>query len=228
MRMGAATSAQDAGVTVPVTATPGAGIRTLMEKPIAEATQIEDQLYTTVNKAAGTDMKSLYDRQEELQDAIDDPTNIHNKAALQAELKTNQTQIMLGESNIQKSLGTDAPKLIGQAKAATQQRFAMETGDAKIFNNESVVNGNVAHGSNETINVNAAIKQAENLDKPSKFAPRGTPTRLEQMLGRDGAAKFKQGLYNAQKSGQTVMTRNNILKLVGLGGGLEILHLVTR
>jgi len=228
LRTGATASATDAGVTTPVTATPGAGIRTLMEKPIAQATQIEDQLYTTVNKAAGTDMKSLYDRQEELQDALDDPTQIHNKTALQAELKENQTQIMLGESNVQKNLGTSASTIIDKAKAATQQRFAMETGDAKLFNNESVVKGNVAHGSNETINVDSAIRQAEILDKPSKFAPRGTPTRLQQMFGEDGAKAFKQGLYDAQKSGQKVMSRNSLLKLVGVGGGLEVLHLVTR
>jgi hypothetical protein len=221
LRQGAVASTQDAGVTADIANAPDAGIRTLMTEPIAEAAKIEKGIYTTVNEAAGTDMKSLYDRQEELMDALDEPTNIGQKSTLQTELKTTQQQIATGEANVQTKLGKDAPSLIRQAKAATQQRFAMEAGDAKLFNNESVVKGNIAHGTGETINVDSAIKAAENLDKPSKFAPRGSPTRLQQMFGKDGAKAFKQGLYDAQKSGAKVLTRNKILAYLS-GSGLGV------
>jgi hypothetical protein len=220
LREGAAASARDAGVTGAVDTS--GSIRTIMDQPIAEASKIEDSLYQTVNDAAGTDMKALYDRREELQDAADDPTNLAQKSVIQKELTATDQQIAQGEANVQSKLGKDAPDLIDQAKAATQQRYSMEEGVKKLFNNESVVNGNTAHGAPETINVDSAIKAAENLDKPSKFAPFGTPTRLEQMFGEDGAASLKQGLYDAQKAGQKVASRNDILKIlkiVGITGG---------
>ena len=227
-RAGAQSSAEDAGVSsVPS----NQGIRTLMTKPIADASAVEKTLYKTVNDAAETDMKSLYDRREELTDALDEPTQIANKTALQKELSTTQADITTGEAKVQSALGKSAPDLISKAKAATQQRFAMEQGDAKLFNNESVVKGNAAHGTDETINVDSAISNAEKLDKPSRFAPRGTPSRLQQMFGEDGAKAFKQGLYDAQKSGKTVLTRNAFLRTarnVGLigGGTIEGLHLL--
>jgi hypothetical protein len=217
LREGAAASAKDAGVTGALDTS--GSIRTIMDQPIAEASKIEDSLYQTVNDAAGTDMKALYDRREELQDAADDPTNVATKSAIQKELTATDQQIAQGEANVQSKLGKDAPDLIEQAKAATQQRYSMEEGVKKLFNNESVVSGNLAHGAPESINVDSAIKAAENLDKPSKFAPRGTPTRLEQMFGEDGAAALKQGLYDAQKAGQKVATRNQILQIIGVTGG---------
>ena len=210
-RQGATASATDAGVTIPAPAE-GAGIRTLMAKPIEQAATVERGLYDTLNKAAETDVKDLYERQEAIQDALDDPTQVAQRQALQTEAATIQTKINWAESNVKTKLGVDAPKLLQQAKAATQQRYAMETGDAKLFNNESVVKGNVAHNIPESIQVDPAIRNAELLDKPSKFAPRGSPTRLQQMFGVDGAKAFKDALYAAQKTGQTVVTRNTILK----------------
>jgi phosphoribosyl-ATP pyrophosphohydrolase len=229
-RGGAQASASDAGVASQVpAANASSSVRTLMTKPIAEAARVENNLYSTINDAAEIDMKSLYDRQEELQDTLDDPTQIANKSALQQELKTTQTNIAGGEAKVTAKLGENASDLITKAKAATQQRYAMEVGDQKLFNNESVVSGNTAHGADETIKVDAAIRQAENLDKPSKFAPRGTPTRLEQMFGEDGAKAFKQGLYDAHKSGQTVLTRNRIIEIFGgTTGGLGLLYKLFR
>ena len=218
-RSGAQASAEDAGVTGEANQ---GGIRTLMNKPIRQASAVERNLYDTVNDAAETDMKSLYDRREELQDTLDDPTQIANKSALQKELQTTQASIDAGETKVQDALGTKASDLLQKAKAATQQRFAMEQGDAKLFNNESVVSGNAENGTDETVNVKAAIRQAEQLDKPSKFAPRGTPTRLQQMFGEDGAKAFKQGLYDAQKSGQSVATRNTVAKWLGGVGGVGL------
>jgi hypothetical protein len=218
-REAAAASARDAGAGE-MAIDPNASIRALPDKPIAEAAKIEDSLYKTVNDAAQTDMKSLYDYREELQDALADPQTIGQRTALQKELYAAERSIKTGEANIQATLGKDAPDLIQQAKAATQQRYAMEEGAKKLFNNESVVNGNVAHGYPESINVDNAIKAAENLDKPSKFAPRGTPTRLQQMFGEEGAKAFKQGLYDAKAAGQKVMDRNKILSILGVTGGV--------
>jgi len=205
-------SAEDAGV---AGGSGGGSIRTLLDEPISQVSKAEDNLYGTLNKAAETDMKSLYDRREELQDALDDPTQVANKVALQKELATNQKLIDTGEANVTNALGKNAPDLIQQAKAATQQRYAMEEGARKLCSNESVINGNQAHGAPETINIDSAIRQVENLDKPSKFAPRGTPTRLQQMFGEDGAKALKQSLYDAQRTGKTAMTRQQLAKTLG-------------
>lgn len=230
LREGAQASAEDAGIAAAGTEAPaqGAGIRTLMAKPITAVSKVEDGLYSTLNDAAETDMKDLYDKQERLRDALDDPTNVAQHNNLQEALDETEAQIRAGEMNVQAKLGTDAQTLLKQAKATTQQRYAMETLDQKIFNNESVVSGDVAHDSPETINVDNAIRQAQNLDKPSKFAPRGTPTRLQQALGEDGAKAFKQGLYDAKKAGETAVSRQALFARIGkiagwttsIGGGI--------
>jgi hypothetical protein len=217
LQAGAESAAKDAGVKA--TVTPAAGIRSLMDEPIAQASKLERGLYDTVNKAAETDMKDLYDYRVKLQDAIEDPKNIANEDALNEKLKVVNQKIADGESKVQTALGKSGSDAIQRAQAATQQRYAMEDGAKKLFDNESVVSGNVQHGVPETANVDALIKNAEALDKPSKFAPRGTPTRLQQMFGEEGAKQFKQGLYDAQKKGITVADRNTVIKWVAGGAG---------
>ena len=219
LRSGAQASAVDAGVEA--SAETGGSIRSLMNEPIESLAAKERAAYDTINNASGTDLKSLYDHVEAVQDALDDPTNVSNRSALQEDLKNTQESIAKGEAKATEN-GVD-PNTLNQAKEMTKQRYSMENVDSKLFNNEGVVNGNVEHGAPETINIKSAIRQVENLDKPSKFAPRGTPTRLEQALGVDGAKALKQGLYDAQKAGQTAATRQTVAKWVGGSLGLTAL-----
>ena len=65
--------------------------------------------------------------------------------------------------------------------------------------------------------MDSAIRAVENLDKPSRFAPEGTPTRLVQALGKDGAATLKQGLYDAQKAGESALKKQKIAAWIGAG-----------
>jgi hypothetical protein len=201
------------------------GVRSLLDDTIAQSATKERGLYDAVNKAAGTDMKSLYDRAEELKDALDDPTNIANRSALQTELDATNTHISQGEASATKNL-VNAPKAIQEAKQATQQRYSLQEVKSKLFNNEGVVSGNIEHGAAETINTDSAIKAAERLNKPSRFAPEGTPTRLEQALGQDGASKLLKNLYSAQKTGQTALKVQTIGRwlagVAGVGGGTEL------
>lgn len=223
LRTAAGASATDAGVASAKTgALPaeGVGFRTMMAQPIQKAAVAERGLYDTLNTAAETDLKDLYERQEDIQDALDDPTNVGQRKALQTEAATNQTKINWAENNVKTSLGVDAQKLLRQAKDATQQRFAMEAVENKLFNAEGVVKGNVAHGAAETLDVDNAIKQAELLDKPSKFAPRGSPTRLQQAFGVSGAKALKDSLYAAKASGQKALTTQRVLEIVGGAGTL--------
>lgn len=227
LRTGAATSAADAGVSAGDT---GGGMRTVMDDAIHNAASSERAMYDTLNKASGTDLKTLYDHASDVQEALDDPTNIANRTSLQKELATTQDSITKGEAQA-KTNGVD-PDTLTKAKAATQQRYAMETVKQKLFNNESVVSGNTAHGAPETLNVKSALRQVESLDKPSRFAPEGSPSRLEQAFGKEGAAKLKQGLYDAQAAGETAATRQKIAMWVGgsipvLGAGYETVKKLT-
>jgi hypothetical protein len=223
LRSGATASAADAGVEA---GAQGGSIRSLLDDPIEALSKNERASYDTINKASGTDLKSLYDHANDVQDALDDPTNVANRNALQTELKTTQESISKGEAQATKN-GVD-PDTLNDAKNMTKQRYAMENINQKLFNNESVISGNTTHGAPESINVDSAIRQVENLDKPSKFAPRGTPSRLQQAFGSDGAQSLKQGLYDAQKAGNAAVTRATIAKWVAgavpvLGGGYEVL-----
>jgi hypothetical protein len=211
LRSGASASAADASVEA---GAQGGSIRSLLDDPIKNASTAERGMYDSINEASGTDLKSLYDLRSKLQDGLEDPTQIANEDKLQTRLEQTESQIKTGEAQAKEN-GVD-PDTISKAKAATQQRYAMENVKQKLFNNESVVSGNVAHGAPESINVDSAIRQVENLDKPSRFAPEGTPSRLQQAFSEDGAADLKQGLYDAQKAGKTAVARQNIARWVGL------------
>jgi hypothetical protein len=140
---------------------------------------------------------------------LDDPTNIANRKSLTEDLQDTQSAISDGEAKATKA-GVD-PQAIKDAQAMTQKRYAIQNVKQKLFNNESVVSGNAAHGAPESINVESAIRQVENLNKPSKFAPEGTPTRLQQALGEKGANGLLKSLYDAQKTGKTALTKQQLV-----------------
>lgn len=230
LRSGASASAVEAGVEA---GSQGGSIRSLLDDPIDQLATKERAAYDTINEASGTDLKSLYDARAKFQDALENPNNIDKEDALQAKLDQTEAQISTGEAQAKEN-GVD-PDDLEDAKNMTKQRYAMEDISKKLFNNESVVSGNTAHGAPENINVDSAIRQAENLDKPSKFAPRGTPSRLEQAFGSDGAQALKQSLYDAQKAGQTALARQAFAKTLAkiggyggaiLGGGELVKHLI--
>lgn len=221
LEQGATDAAANSGVTTsPLKASDG--VRTLLDQPISALAKTERAAYDTINKASGTDLKSLYDHASDVQEALDDPTNIGQASSLKADLKVTQDQIVAGEKQAVAN-GIDPSKL-ADAKKMTQQRYAIQNVKQKLFNNESVVSGNTVHGAPETIKVDAAIRQVENLDKPSRYTPEGTPTRLQQALGTDGAKALKQGLYDAQKAGQETLSRQQVIKgalqKVGILGGI--------
>lgn len=227
----AAAATKDTGVS----AGPATGsFRTAADDTIAKASKAERAQYDRINQAAGVDLKDLYERESDLEDAMDDPTNIVQKPKLQVELERTRMQIANGESKASES-GVDAQKAVRQAKDLTQQRFAVQDFKSKVLNNESVVEGNALHGAEEKINIPNAIKAVERMDKPSRYAPEGTPTRLQQALGKDGATAIKQSLYDAQKLGASALSKQELLanivktaKVLGysvgaIGGLYEIL-----
>jgi len=214
----ATAAAKDSGVA----AAPNAGgFRTALDDTISKTAKAERAQYDRINQAAGTDLKNLYERESELEDAADDPSNIVQKPAIQVELQRTRMQIANGESKAAES-GVDAQKAVRQAKDLTQQRYALQEVKSKLFNHESIVEGDATTGTPEKINVDSAIKAVQKLDKPSRFAPEGSPSRLEQALGEEGAKTLKQNLYDAQKLGQRAVNYQTAAKwlagALGVGG----------
>ncbi|HEV3482296.1 MAG TPA: hypothetical protein VGR97_08205 [Candidatus Acidoferrales bacterium] len=211
-RSAANQAATDTGATAAGTSQP---VRTLLDEPIGAVGKTEGAAYDLIKKAAGTDLKSLYDYRADLQDAIEDPTNIANRQKLTEELNQTETQIQGGEA---KAVANGvSPDVLDQAKRMTQQRYALQDVKKQLFNNESVISGNARYGADEQINVNAAIKNLEKLDKPSKFAPEGSPSRLRQALGDKAADQLFRNLYDAQRAGQEAIRARKVAAWVAAG-----------
>ena len=113
LESGAKSSAADAGVAAPNTA--GQGLRRLMDEPIKSIAKVERGTYDAINRAAGTDLKSLHDYASKLQDALDDPQNIANTDTLEEKLKTTQAAIDKGEASALKE--SIAPADLQKARA---------------------------------------------------------------------------------------------------------------
>lgn len=192
--------------------TVGASLRSGIdvETPLAAA----KKLYQTVDAAAKTDFKVLYDKLDAAQDAarIAAPGS-PEEAVAQRNIKAVDDSITEHKAIAEKSGVPNVDKTLAQADAKFAETQANKDFNSKFFGNQSVISGNVAHGVPEKIDVDAAIKTLENFDKPNKFGV----SRLQMTsLGKDGAFKLKQYLYNAQKAGQTALDaralRNTILK----------------
>jgi hypothetical protein len=200
--------------------TVGASLRSGIdvETPLAAA----KKLYQTVDDAAKTDFKVLYDKMDAAQDAarIAAPGS-PEEAVAQRNIKATQDSIDEHKAIAARSGVPNVDKTLAQADAKFAETQANKDFNSKFFGSQGVISGNVAHSVPEKIDVDAAIKTLENFDKPNKF---GISRMQQTSLGKDGAFKLKQVLYDAQKAGQTAMDsralRNTVLKLVGIGGGV--------
>jgi len=210
--------------------TVGASLRSGIdvEKPLAAA----KKLYQVVDDAAKTDFKVLYDKLDAAQDAarIAAPGS-PEEAVAQRNIKAVEDSITEHKAIAEKSGVPNVDKTLAQADAKFAETQANKDFNSKFFGNQGVISGNIAHGAPETINVDNAIKTLENFDKPNKFGV----SRLQMTsLGKDGAFKLKQVLYDAQKAGQTAMDartlRNTILKwgIPGVGSALGVGYELTK
>ena len=189
-----------------------------IEKPLSAA----KKTYQVVDDAAKTDFKVLYEKMDAAQDAarVAAPGS-PEEAVAQKNIEATQASINEHKNIAEKSGVPNVDKLLAQADAKFAETQANKDFNTKFFGNQSVISGNVVHGIPEKIDVDAAITTLENFDKPNKFGV----SRLQMTsLGKDGALKLKQVLYDAQKAGQQTLNsralRNTILKLLAGGGGL--------
>jgi hypothetical protein len=168
-----------------------------VETPYADA----KKLYGTVDDAARTDFKALYDKLDGAQDAARQAlSGSPEEAKAQLAVKNAEDAITDAKKIAANSGVPDVDKTLAQA----DKKFT-ETQANKDFNSRwsKVISGNVAHGAPETIDVNQGIKVLEDMDKPNKYGLR----RLQQTsLGPEGAKQLKQVLYDAQKAGEKAMS----------------------
>lgn len=170
------------------------------------------QIYQTVDDAAKTDFKILYEKLDTAQDAarIAAPGS-PEEAVAQRNIKATEDSIADHKAIAAKSGVPDVDKTLALADAKFAETQANKDFNTKFFGNQGVISGNVAHGVPETINVDKAIDAVENLDKPNKFGV----SRLQQTsLGKDGAFKLKQYLYDAQKAGKTALDQRTLRNLI--------------
>jgi len=196
-----------------------------VDTPFAQA----KALYRTVDDAAKTDFKALYDKMDAAQDRARE-AGIGSPEEAKAQLDIKNTQDAIDDAKkVAKASGvSDVDKMLTQADA----KF-METQANKDFNRQffgKVVKGDIKYGAPESIDVDKAVDSLKRLDQPTKFGP----SRLRQTsLGDAGADKLRQFMYDAQKAGQTAIDsrilRNKVLALMGVGGGLiEGARLITK
>ena len=201
-----------------------------VQTPFTEA----KALYRTVDDAAKTDFKGLYDKLDAAQDdARLAAPGSPEEARAQLNIKNTQDAIDDAKALAAKSGVSNVDATLKAADAKYTETQANKDFNSRFFGNNGVISGNAAHGAPETINVNGAIKSLETMDKPNKFGI----SRLQQTsLGPSGAAKLKQVLYDAQKAGQAAMDarafRNTILRLTGYGaaalGAGETIHALAK
>ena len=167
-----------------------------VETPYADA----KKLYGTVDDAAKTDFKALYDKLDGAQDAARQAlSGSQDEAKAQLAVKNAEDNITDAKKVAAQSGVPNVDKMLARADA----KFT-ETQANKDFNSKwsKVISGNIEHGAPETIDVGKGIQVLEDMDKPNKYGK----SRLQQTsLGPDGAKQMKQVLYDAQKAGQKAM-----------------------
>lgn len=175
-------------------------------------------LYKTVDDAAQTDFKALYEKLDAAQDAARE-AGIGTPEEAKAELAIRNTQAAIDDAKkvAAQSGVKDVDKILSQADAKFAETQANKDFNRVFFGNNGVFSGNVAHGAPETISIDKAINALENFDKPNRFGI----SRLQQTsLGPQGAFALKQALYDAQKAGASAAEkaasmralRNTLLK----------------
>ncbi len=201
-------------------------LRKVMQPSVDNAFTEAKSLYKPIDEAAGTDFKGLYDKLDAAMDkerltAAGSP----EQAKAELDIKTTQDAISDARATAAKAGIPDVDASLSQADAKFTEAQANKDLNAKLFNNQSVVKGNLKYGAPETIDVDKAIDALENLDKPNKYGA----SRLRQTsLGNAGADKLLQDLYNAQKLGQKAVSKQQFARwaggLLGVGTAEEVLR----
>lgn len=200
-------AAKAAGGEVGLSTVQPAGLRTLAEEPISVVNGLKKGVYSQVDQAAGTDLKTLYDKLDAINDKIDLEASGSPAEAKLEEARTSQMQTIEDAKAQARTKGVDVDKMLAKGDALHTREMALRDFQKGFLKNVSIVPGNATAGTPETITIDSAVKAVQKLQDNTKY---GAP-RLEQALGKDGAKKFLDGLYAAQRQGAKAIKAQELI-----------------
>lgn len=223
LRGGVSTAGEEAGIA----AEQGPSLRASLKGHIDSLNATEDAAYKAQDEAAGTDIKQLNKNLEnaKYQKSLltKTPADIKKGARLDAAINATQDEIDAANARLQ-TKGIDP----NAADALHLKRMAAEEFEDKVLHNQNVVQGDALTGQPETVNIDSLVKESQKLYDKDKFGG----SRLEQLMGKDGAAKYMKDLRDLQKQGVHAMKAQQwavrVAKVLGTTGiGYEILRGIT-
>jgi YD repeat-containing protein len=191
----------------------GGSLRESLSDPINEGETAAKDLYRQIDQASGADLKSLGEKLQTVNRAMRQSVSEAEDTALE----TRREQILdrmkeAKQTAIEK--GVD-PNILNQADEQFKRTSAMTDVEKKVFKNPDIVKGNAAHGTEESIDIDKAVKALQKLQDSEKY---GGP-RLEQAFGKEGATKLLDKFYGAQRQGVHAMKVQKVAKWVaGVAG----------
>jgi hypothetical protein len=148
--------------------------------------------------------------------------DVQKEAALEKSRTAIMDKIEAAKQQAQ-AAGVD-PKILDQADQHFRQARALSDVETKVFKNPTIVKGNSAMGTPETVDVDSAVKALQKLQDSTKYGG----SRLEQALGKDGANNLLKNLYQAQRAGVKAASRQQFYKwaggIAGLGTAEELVR----
>jgi hypothetical protein len=176
------------------------GGSTVVDEPLATLREQEQAAYAKVDDAVGFDLKAekaqLANDQFKLKQLGNTDADVTARGNLTDSINDSQDRITEAEQTLRDG-GIDPD----EADTLHQQRMA-----GQDFRKSLVKNTNAGDGS---LNVDGLLNDAKNLQN-SKFG-----NRLEQFMGKDGAANYVDQLQKMQKQGASAAKAQSIAKTIG-------------
>jgi hypothetical protein len=179
----------------------------------------EDAAYKAQDEAAGTDIKQL---RKNLDNAkyqksllTKTPADVAKAKDLDTSIQATQDEIDAANDRLQKA-GIDP----GAADHLYKARQAAQEFEDKVLHNQSVVKGDATAGQPESVDVDSLVRESQKLYDKDKYGS----SRLEQFMGKDGAASYMKQIRGLQTARMTAAARQagalKVLKALGIGGGI--------
>jgi hypothetical protein len=188
-------------------------LRESLSEAIEGAEANAKELYKQIDDASGADIKGLGEKLRTVNRAIRKSVSDSEDAALESRRDAITERIQAAkQSAIQR--GVD-PKVLDQADAEFKRMSALTDVEKRVVKNPDIVQGNEAHGTPPTVDIDKAVKALQKLQDNEKY---GGP-RLEQAFGEDGAKKLLDKFYSAQRQGVHAMKMQQVAKwIAGVAG----------
>ena len=183
-----------------------ASLQRVLEKPIVEARAAKNAAYSKIaeaQEAAKPQLERIEAIDKEL-DTFDDHLELARAGGLEIE-----------RANIVKQLrdsGAD-PQLLKQANEANKTYKGMQLVEKRILKNPRIVEGDIAHGTPETVNVDRAIVELKKMET-TRWG-----NQVEHTFGPEGASQLLDKLYAAQRAGAHAVKVRQFLKWAAIGLG---------